>query len=222
MNNNKLSRIDQQIKTELMQYAVTRYGREFEEVFYETAIDATQSYVLCLTDMQGRVFNVYEHAETGARTDDYKNSIADHKMRDFLKDYLGLDILGGEIGVMAVMHLPVELEVLEKMSAQECIDQFGLYSLIFVYQFDGEKGSIEKNSEKILEIYQKLQKINADTIDFNVVVTSGDATAVQNTRVNMRYRYSGNWYSYDCVQEYISDANPKLTDVTDIVALVKE
>jgi len=222
MNTNHYSEADQTIRSELMQYAVYQYGGVFEEVYYETAADATQNYVLCLKDTQGRIFNVYENAENGIRTDDYKDSIVDAKMRSYLEDALIKDGLCGKIGVMAVMNVDSEINVLEVMSIQECVEQYGLYSLIFVYHIDGEKGSIKENAEKILSLYRKLQKIDTETIDFNVVVTSGEATKVEGVRTNMRHRYSGSWYAYEEVQEYISVVNPVIADVNALAALIEE
>ena len=39
MNTNQYSDVDKEIKSELMQYAVTQYGGVYEEVFYETAAE---------------------------------------------------------------------------------------------------------------------------------------------------------------------------------------
>lgn len=222
MNNNRYSKVDNEIRAELMQYAVEKYGCKFEEVFYETAADATQNYVLCLRDEKGRVFNVYEDGKTGDRTDDYKNSIVNQKVYDYLKNYLSAECAAGEIAVKAIMNIAAEVDELEKMTAQECVDRFGLYSLVFVYHIDGAKGSIEANSVQIIEAYHKLRKFTGSSIDFNVVVTSGDAKNVKNVRMNMLHRYSRSWYVYEEVQEYIACGNPKLTDTESVLALIKE
>ena len=79
---------DAGVKSELMQYVMKKYGGEYDEIFYETAADATQSYVLCLKDKGGYIFNVYEHAGTGKITDDYKDSVVDDKLHDYLLEYL--------------------------------------------------------------------------------------------------------------------------------------
>ena len=222
MNTNQYSDVDKKIKSELMQYAVTQYGGAYEEVFYETASDATQNYVLCLKDGQGRIFNVYEQGKTGKRTDDYKNCIVDVKMREYLSSYLDLDIEGASISVMAVMNVNVDVDKVESMSLSECIEQFGLYSLVFVCHFDEKAGTITANGEALVDAYQKLCELDTDTVDFNVVVTSGDSSSVFNILQNMRHKYSGSWYSCEGVKEYISEANPKLDTLEDLNALVKE
>ena len=222
MNKNRYNDIDKAIRSQLMQYATEKYGGEYEEIFYETAADATQNYVLCLRDSKGRVFNVYEHAKTGKQTDDYIDSIIDNKMREYLLGYLDINITNSAIGAMAVMNVDVDIDVLENMSLEECMDRFGLYSLVFVYHIEGEKGSIYDQGEYLVEIYHKLRNLKTDTIDFNVVVTSGDASGVMDTLQNMRYKYSGNWYSCSGVQEYISAANPQLDTHEDLKCLVKE
>ncbi len=222
MNTNQYSDVDKEIKSELMQYAVTQYGGVYEEVFYETAVDATQRYVLCLKDSQGRVFNVYEEGKSGERTDNYKNSIVDDKMQKHLSERLNIEIKDASFSVMTVMNINVDVDTLEAMSLQECLERFELYSLIFACHFEGEKGSIYNQAEAILDVYRQLGEIKTETIDFNVVVTSGDASDVMDTLQNMRYRYSGSWYTCENVQEYISKANPQLITIDDIKALVKE
>ena len=222
MNRNQYSDVDNKIKSELMQYAVTKYGGVYEEVFYETAADATQNYVLCLKDEQGRTFNVYEQGKTGKRIDDYKNCIVDVKMREYLTSYLGLDIEGASISVMAVMNIKVDVNKLESMSLSECVEQFGLYSLVFVCHFDERAGSISTNGEALVNAYQKLCDLDTETVDFNVVVTSGESSDVISILQNMRHKYSGSWYNCEGVNEYISEANPKLDTLEDLNALVKE
>ena len=222
MNTNQYSDVDKEIKSELMQYAVTQYGGTYEEVFYETAADATQNYVLCLKDEQGRVFNVYEQGKTGKRTDDYKNCIVDAKLCEYLTTYLDINIDGASISSMAIMNINVDVEKLESMTINECIEQFGLYSLVFVCHFDGNAGSISANGEALLNAYQKLCNLNTETVDFNVVVTSGGSSDVTSVLQNMRHKYSGGWYSCAGVKEYISEANPKLDTLEDLNSLVKE
>lgn len=222
MNTNQYSDVDKEIKSELMQYAVTQYGGIYEELFYETAADATQNYVLCLKDEQGRVFNVYEQGKTGKRTDDYKNCIVDSKITEYLSSYLDLDIQGISISAMAVMNIDVDVDKLESMSLTECIEQFGLYSLVFVCHFDEKNGSISTNGETLVNAYQKLRELDTDTVDFNVVVTSGESSDVTSVLQNMRHMYSGSWYSCESVKEYISEVNPKLDTLEDLDSLVKE
>ncbi|MBQ1187067.1 MAG: hypothetical protein IIX54_05215 [Clostridia bacterium] len=220
MNTNEYSNVDNDIKTELMEYAVEQYGGTYQEVFYETAADATQNYVLCLKDEKGRIFNVFEDGESGRRTDDYKDCIVDSKMKAYLSNYLGLE--EAAIGVMAIMNIDIDVAELETMSAEECINKFGLYSLIFAYKFEGNKGSIANKGQEVVDIYTKLSGINTSTIDFNVVATSENAPSVDEVFENMRHRYSGSWYSCEGVQEYISTANPQLTTLDDLKSLVKE
>lgn len=222
MKINQYSDVDKEIKSELMQYAVTQYSGVYEEVFYETAADATQNYVLCLKDEQGRVFNVYEQGKTGKRTDDYKNCIVDVKMSEYLMSYLGLDIDSASISVIAIMNIDVDVEKVESMTLDECIEQFGLYSLVFVCHFDEKSGSISSNGEALVNAYQKLRELDTDTVDFNVVVTSGESSDVTSVLQNMRHKYSGSWYSCESVKEYISEANPKLDTLEDLNSLVKE
>lgn len=222
MNTNQNNDVDREIKSALMQYAVAQYGGEYEEVYYETAVDATQNYVLCLKDEQGRIFNVYEQGKTGKRTDDYKNCIVDAKMREYLSSYLDLDIQGASISAMAVMNINVDVDKLESMSLSECIEQFGLYSLVFVCHFDEKAGSISDNGEALVKAYQKLRDLETETVDFNVVVTSGGSSNVSGILQNMRYKYSGSWYSCEGVKEYISEANPELDTLEDLNTLVKE
>ena len=222
MNTNQNKDIDREIRSELMRYAVAQYGGEYEVVFYQTAVDATQSYVLCLRDKDGYIFNVYEHAETGNKIDDYKNCIVDKKMNEHLMKFLEIDEKDTSIASMAVMNISEDVDVLKNMTLEECVDKHTLFSLIFAYHFEGEKGSIISKADVLLDIYNKLCTINTDTIDFNVVVTSGDASEVVNVLNNMRYGYSGCWYSRANVMEYISEANPTLNTLDDLKAIVKE
>ena len=222
METKQFSEIDNKIRGELMEYATEKYGRTFEEVFYETAVDATHSYTRCLKDSRGRIFNVYQGGESGRRTDDYENCIVDYKVKEYLSELIGEDMGSGSIGVMAVMNITEEIDALENMSAEECIRRFGLYSLIFVYHMEGERGTIAENRNAVLEIYKKLSTLDTSTIDFNVVVTSGDPSRVAGVLENMRLKYSGSWYSYETVAEYISRVNPGLTPVYDVESMVEE
>ena len=89
---------------------------------------------------------------------------------------------------MAVMNIDVEVDTLENMSLEECIERFGLYSLVFVYHMEGNKGSISNQGDHLLDIYHKLRALKTNTVDFNVVVSSGDASDVSDILQNMRHR----------------------------------
>lgn len=222
MNTNKYSKEDMEIKARLMQYAVDKYGGEYTEIYYQRAVDSTRSHTLCLEDKKGRIFNVYEEFNPEYRYDDYLECIVDDKLKDYLLDSLSDELSKDSIGILSVSYVFDDLQRIEEMSLKECMEEFNLSKLIFVYHFEGEKGSIVENCDTLLKVYQKLRDMNFRNIVFNVVVTSGDSSEVNSVLQNMRYEYTGSWYSCENVQEYISKSNPNLQTSEDLKCLVKE
>lgn len=222
MNTNKYSKEDMEIKARLMQYAEEKYGGSYQEVSYRTAADYTRSYDLCLKDSKGRIFNVSEDASSGFQHDDYLESIVDDKMRKYLLEYLDGMLNEYSISAMTSMDIFIDKESLEEMTINECIDKFGLESLVFVCQFDETKGRIKDRGEDLVKIYQKLREIGSKVINYNVVVTAGDDSEVKNIFKNMRDLYTGCWYTCKNVKEYIADAINPINTVEDLNLLVKE
>ena len=209
-------------KERLMAYAVEKYGGDYTEMYYQRAVDRTRSYDLCLKDSKGRLFNVSEDAGSGFQYDDYLESIIDYKMRNYLIEYLGEMVNDFNISAMTSMNVFTDLETLEQMTIEKCIEEFGLSSLIFVCHFDESKGNIEEKSEELVEIYKKLCGIDTNVINFNVVVTTGDNSEVKQVLENMRGLYTCCWYNFKGVQEFISDALTPINSVEDLLSLVKE
>ncbi len=114
------------------------------------------------------------------------------------------------------------LKKISKMSLTECIENYGLNSIIFTCVINGEKGSIIENRNYILSIYEKLKTYHAKRIDFNVIVVNENNDEIDFIISTLRDSYTGNWYNLNSVAEYFSEVNPELENEELFYSMIKE
>lgn len=195
------------IKTNMLQYAEDKYDKEFQVIEFNYAIrglDSNYHDVLVLKDNGSVKFNVYSDINTNDCFDDYGMSVADKKISDYVKESTVLDFVLMVDLLADDQILPNDIN---SLSASQIINNYEVEKIIVLVKTD----SIEKNIEKLYDLYQITVSLGSNLIDYEVVSSKGTDEKLDKIFDNVRLNYENDWNQYQSVFESLSTSDKDLT-----------
>lgn len=197
-----------EIKMDMFQYAKDKYDEDFEIVDFRYAVirrlDSNCHDVLVLKNNDAVIFNVYSNINTNECFDDYGMSVADKKIKDFIKcssslDFtLMVDLLADE------QILPTDID---SLSVSELVSEYEIVKIIAVVRVD----VIEDNIDELYKLYQVVTSLNSNLIDYEVVSSNGTDEKLDKVFNNIRLEYENDWSQYSSISKYLSTTDNNLT-----------
>lgn len=196
-----------EIKMNMLQYAKDKYDEGFEIVDFRYAVrglDSNFHDVLVLKNDNSVIFNIYSNTNTNECFDDYGMSVADKKVKDFIKcssslDFtLMVDLLADE------QILPADID---SLSVSELVSEYEIAKVIAVVRVD----VIEDNIDDLYRLYQIVASLNSNLIQYEVVESNGVDEKLDKVFDNIRLEYENDWSQYSSISKYLSTTDNNLT-----------